>query len=58
MLHEASDIKDIPVIMYTTYPRSLIDSNLCQQIEYLPKSSNIDMLKNKVRKMLEYKHHN
>ncbi len=55
MLHEASDIKGIPVIIYTAYPRSLIDSTLGKATEYLVKSSHLDILKNKVREMLDYK---
>jgi DNA-binding NtrC family response regulator len=53
MLHEANRIKGIPVIIHTGYPLDLIEFNLCGEVEYMYKSSNLDGLKNKMREILD-----
>jgi len=55
LLYVASEVKNIPVIIYTSYPRGFIDYVWCGEVEYLSKSSNLDNLKDKVREMLDYK---
>ena len=58
LLHEARDVRTIPIIVCTAYPPSSIDSNLCKAIECLVKSSDLDSLKHKIKIMLENKNNN
>lgn len=58
LLHVASEGKHIPVIIYTSYPRGLIDYVWWGEVEYLSKASNIDNLIEKIREMLDYKRYN
>lgn len=58
LLHEARDVRKIPMIVCTAYPLSSIDSNLCKEIKCIVKSSNLDILKHKMKKMLNNNNHN
>jgi len=57
LLQVASEVKNIPVIIYTGYPRSFIDYMWYGDAECLIKSSDLCNLKQKIAKMLYYKHH-
>ena len=52
MLHMANKIKGIPVIIYTAFPREMIDADSYKMTDYLVKSSNLNELKNKIREMV------
>jgi DNA-binding NtrC family response regulator len=55
LLRLAREIKNIPVIICTGYPRNFMDDLWWGEIECLLKSSNLDNLKDKIREMLDYK---
>ena len=55
LLRLARNIRNIPIIIFSSYPRHHIDDIWWGEIEYLNKSSNIDALKDKMREMLDYK---
>ena len=58
LLYVASEVTNIPVIIYTSYPRGFIDYVWYGEVECLSKSSNIDNLIEKIREMLDYKRYN
>jgi DNA-binding NtrC family response regulator len=51
----ASEIRNIPIIVYSSYPRNLMDDVWWGETEYVRKSSDMDELKEKVKELLEYK---
>jgi len=55
LLRLARNIRNIPIIIFSSYPRHHIDDIWWGEIEYLNKSSNIDALKDKMREMLDYR---
>lgn len=55
LLRLARETKNIPVIIYTGYPRNFMNEVWWGEIECLIKSSNLDNLKEKIREMLDYK---
>lgn len=52
VLSTAREIKHIPVIIFTSYPRTLIDCEWWGEMEYVSKTSNLVVLKDT---MLDYK---
>jgi len=55
VLSTAREIKHIPVIIFTSYPRVLMDYEWWGEIEYVSKTSNLAVLKDTMRDMLDYK---
>jgi DNA-binding NtrC family response regulator len=55
LLDMAREVKQIPVIICTSHLRSLIDFEWWGEIEYVHKTSNLDVLKNTMREMLDYR---
>ena len=55
LVHTANKVKGIPVIIHTDYSCNPMDFTSRKNIEYIIKSSNLDNLKSKMRKMLDYK---
>lgn len=55
LVHKANKIKGIPVIIHADYSCNPIDFTSSKNIKHLIKSSNLDNLKSKMRKMLDYK---
>jgi len=54
----ASEVRHIPVIIYTGYPYDfIIDYVWNGDVEYLSKSSNLGDLKNKIKRILHHKHY-
>ena len=51
----AHKVKDIPIIIHIDYSGQPMDFTISKNIEYLIKSSNLDNLKSKMRRMLGYK---
>ena len=55
LLRLAREVKNIPVIICTSYPQTFIDDLWWGEIEWLQKSSNLDNLKDRIRELLDYK---
>jgi len=51
----AHKVKDIPIIIHIDYSGQPMDFTISKNREYLIKSSNLDNLKSKMRRMLGYK---
>jgi DNA-binding NtrC family response regulator len=55
LLSIAREVKKIPVIIFTSYPRALIDCEWWGEMEFVSKTSNLNVLKDTMREMLDYK---
>ncbi len=55
LLYIAREVKQIPVIIFTSHPRALIDFQWWGEMEYVNKTSNLDVLKETMREMLDYR---
>lgn len=55
LLALAREVKQIPVIIFTTHPRAFIDCEWWGEMEYVSKTSNLDILKKTMREMLDYR---
>ncbi len=55
LLNLAREIRHIPVIIFTCCPRTFIDCAWWGEMEYVSKTSNLDVLKETMREMLDYK---
>ncbi len=55
LLALAREVKQIPVIIFTSHPRDLIDFEWWGEMEYVSKTSNLDVLKKTMREMLDYR---
>ena len=55
LLDLAREIKHIPVIIFTSHPRAFIDCAWWGEMEYVSKTSNLEVLKETMREMLDYK---
>jgi len=55
LVDTAHKVKDIPIIIHTDYSGQPMDFIISKNTAYLIKSSNLDNLKSKMRKMLGYK---
>jgi DNA-binding NtrC family response regulator len=53
LLDLAREVKQIPVIIFTCHPPSLIDFEWWDEMEYVSKTSNLDVLKEMIREMLD-----
>jgi len=54
LLNMARELKHIPIIIFTSHPRTIIDCEWWGEMEYLNKTSNLDVLKDTMREMLDY----
>ena len=55
LLALAREVKQIPVIIFTSHPRDLIDFEWWGEMEYVSKTYNLDVLKETMREMLDYR---
>ena len=55
LLDMAREVKQIPVIICTSHPRTLIDLEWWGEMEFVNKTSNLDVLKKTMREMLDYR---
>ena len=55
LLDLAREVKQIPVIIFTSHPRALIDCEWWGEKKYVSKTSNLDVLKETMREMLDYR---
>jgi DNA-binding NtrC family response regulator len=55
LLYMAREVKQIPVIICTSHPRALIDFEWWGEMEYVHKTSNLDVLKETIRELLDYR---
>ena len=55
LLYMAREVKQIPVIIFTSHPRALIDFQWWGEMEYVSKTSNLDVLKETMKDMLDYR---
>ena len=55
LLNLAREVKQIPVIIFTSHPRAFIDCNWWGEMEYVSKASNLDVLKATMRELLDYR---
>ena len=55
LLNMARVVKQIPIIFFTNHPRALIDCEWWGEIEYVSKTSDLDVLKETIKEMLDYK---
>ena len=55
LLDIAREVKQIPVIIFTSHPRAFFDSEWWGEMEYVSKASNLDVLKETVSEMLDYR---
>ena len=55
VLDIAREVKQIPIIIFTSHPRAFIDSEWWGEMEYVSKASSLDVLKETMSEMLDYK---
>ena len=55
LLYIAREVKQIPVIIFTSHPRALIDFEWWGEMEYVNKTSILDVLKETMRELLDYR---
>ena len=55
LLYMAREVKQILIIIFTSHPRTLIDFEWWGEMEYVRKTSNLDVLKETMKEMLGYR---
>ena len=55
LLNMAREVKKIPVIILSSHPRAFIDLEWWGEIEYVNKTSNLGVLKETMKEMLDYR---